>query len=923
VAQVPISSADHNGTSERSALLRTSPTTSSHALNEQNLLENIRSPPCTVNLRDMIATHLRPPQNPPPGVRTTLCGPMVSYWPLCVTKHELRGRPKLCQGETLDDGNAPRFITYTPQNLAQFVRTHEKALANALQLRRQTPKNGHGATTGGALPRQASSTQSLSSRTSTPSTIAAVLSLGTIHFTSQSAKAVKLSLTPHHLYYLLCKIEESGIPIGPMNIRVESIHAEASPANYVSFLTQSQRSTGRSDRASIHSVSSVRGAMSSMSSLWSSLGIGSRANGVKNEKTNVQFLADLKYLYSAFTKVPCLRLSPDYIAHLISGYEEFPFDTAVPLHAFKNVSVLEISDVDFRQFYGWDRLADQLRSITVKRANLNDPSELLTNIVLDDMDRRRRRSSKAQSSPNLPWPSSPSMRFNDMARANSTPSSPMKEDRLSQSASPRAMLRFPDHELPSQTRRPRTKSASPTRPDSNSAPDGPHRHMHTAIPKVKRSGSTSSNSSSHSSGPLRSGSSSNLLSTVLPVSKWRFLRHLSLPDNSLTSLNPSSLAPLVDTLHSLDLSSNLFNEVPDCLASLTALRALNLSNCMIESLHSLIKNPVPAVTALNLRANRLTSLSGVERMLSLERLDLRENRISDPTELARLTGTPDIHEVWVVRNPFTRTHGNYRITIFNLFRSTPGYAEDIVIDYTGPSYAERRHLRDRLPETEQLPVKPRSFNVEPNTLTNDAHKALESTHAKDQIADTRFFQRPEPQVSQSEIIVGSARRKKASRRRIVDLAQDQPPPILHQMHLEKSSNSFGKSGTLTDVVAPLANGTPSPLPPFHNREDQVRSNSALSEFSQAKGSTSDISSRGKSLVREIQSLSLNGEAYKSKVEALKEEVGSNWLSALSDQVWIGQKKADGTVGPLPQHDRISISPPLRAQSQTIVGSART
>ena len=708
-----------------------------------------------------------------------------------------------------------------------------------------------------------------------------------------------------------------------MNIRLENIHAEASPANYVSFLAQSQRSTGRSDRDSIHSVSSVRSAMSSMSNLWNNLGIGSRTNGARSDKLNAQFLIDLRYLYSAFTKIPCLRLSPDYRAHLISGYEEFPFDTAVPLHAFKNVSVLEISDVDFRQFFGWDKLADQLRSLTVKRAHLNDPSELLTNIVLDDMDRRRRRSSKAQSAPTLPWPPSPSVRFSDVARANSTPSSPMKEDKLSQSASPRAVFRFPDHEIQPHIRRPRTKSASPTRPISNPTSDGPYRHMHTAIPKVRRSGSTSSNSSSHSSGPLRSGSSSNLLSAFLPVSKWMFLRHLSLADNALTSLNPSSLAPLVDTLHSLDLSSNLFNEVPDCLANLTALRALNLSNCMIESLHSLIKKPVQAVTALNLRANRLLSIAGVERMLSLERLDLRENRISDPTELARLTGTPNIREVWVLRNPFTKTHGNYRITIFNLFRNTPGYTEDITIDSTGPSYTERRHLRDRAPETEQVPVQPRPLNIESSLLTDDAPNGVKSALADGKEADARFPQRLEPQTLQSEILVGSARRKKVSRRRIVDLAQDQPPPILHQMHLGMSSNSLNQAVTLNGAVEPIAGGAPGVLLSLLDDEDQVQSPSDASQVSQAKDSTSDVSSRGKSLVREIQSLSLNGEAYKSKVEALKEEVGSNWLSALSDQVLTGQRLADHAVGPLPQHKKLPNSPPLRTQSQTIVGGAST
>nr|GFD44939.1 hypothetical protein [Tanacetum cinerariifolium] len=134
---------------------------------------------------------------------------------------------------------------------------------------------------------------------------------------------------------------------------------------------------------------------------------------------------DLRYLYSAFTKIPCLRLAPDHKARLIAGYEEFPFDTAVPLFAFKNVTALEIYDVDFRQFYGWDRLAENLRSLTVKRAGVDDPADLLINIVLDDIDKRRRRSAKAPQSP-APWPTtSPTARHAHLARSEeSPPSSP-------------------------------------------------------------------------------------------------------------------------------------------------------------------------------------------------------------------------------------------------------------------------------------------------------------------------------------------------------------------------------------------------------------------------------------------------------------------------------------------------------------------
>ena len=258
-------------------------------------------------------------------------------------------------------------------------------------------------------------------------------------------KPAKLTLTPHHLYFLLTKFEDLGVDVGPLNVRLENLHSDVAPGNYVSFLGQAPKSRGRqSDADSLKSVSSVRSVMSSMSSVWSALSLSNSA--AKQEKQMAQHRDDIKYLYSCFTKIPALRLSPDHRAPLISGYEEFPFDTAVPLFVFKNLGALEICDLDFRQMYGWDRLAEQVRSLTVKRANVDDPIDLLLNIVLDDTDKRRRRSSKAPvpSTPStshsgLPWPAaSPRAKYAELARSFSTPVSPQvaEQRRVSAAGSP-------------------------------------------------------------------------------------------------------------------------------------------------------------------------------------------------------------------------------------------------------------------------------------------------------------------------------------------------------------------------------------------------------------------------------------------------------------------------------------------------------
>ncbi|QIW97621.1 hypothetical protein AMS68_003139 [Peltaster fructicola] len=539
------------------------------------------------------------------------------------------------------------------KNLAQFIHAHEQALASALQSHR--------------------SKKSVSSdASSSSSSLADVLTRPFAGLTTSVIKPAKLSLTPHHLYFLLSKFEELGVNVGALNVRLENIHTETH-ANYVSFLGQAPKKAGRAaDTDSLKSVSSIS-VMSNVSSIWSSFRSTSR-----EEKRMNQHREDLKYLYSCFTKLPALRLAPDPRRRLIAGYEAFPFDTAVPIHVLKNVSYLEICDLDFRQIYGWHTLSRQLRSLTVRHGQLEDPLDVLLDIVLDDLDGRRRRSSKAPvpttpSTPGGSWVTSPRNKHADLASSTSNPSSPFMKQRSGSLV-----------EVPTQER-----SCSPARPGSGSMAVVNH-----TLSEERRS---SSQGSSIRRTFSRQKSVDLVGSIVLPTSSWQFLRHLSLADNGLHHISVASLAPVASTLQSLDLSSNLFSEIPDALASLSQLRQLNLSNCMIESLRSLARSPLPAITIFNVRGNRIISLAGIEKLYSLEKIDLRDNRIADPAELARLTGIPYMSHVYIAKNPFTRTHLEHRITIFNLFRRAPERNDDIIIDQIGPMFNEKRKLVDWAP----------------------------------------------------------------------------------------------------------------------------------------------------------------------------------------------------------------------------------
>ena len=835
----------------------------------------------------------------------------------------------------------------SPQNLAHFVRTHEKALANALQLRRQQiPKHGSspstsGAVGGSATPGSPTHQPSSASSSTTSSTLAAALSLPYLTFASHNIKPAKLALTPHHLFYLLSRFEDLGIPVGPMNVRLENLHADTSAANYVSFLSQSQRPKGRgSDSGSIHSVSSVRSVMSGMSSLWSNFGLGSGGSAARTEKQKAAIEADLKYLYSAFTKIPCLRLAPDRRARLIEGYEEFPFDSAVPLLAFKNISALEISDIDIRQFFGWDRLAEQLRSLTVKRAGVDDPADLLINIVLDDMDKRRRRSSKAQMSPTSTWASSsspkrsPTIPHAELVKSNSAPGSPDERTHIDEDDTRGASLVRSGSDGAKSPTKTRPRSNSPVRPNS-SRTGSAHGHLRGTY-KVKRSGSGSSHSSLSEGWHNPRSSSSNLLSMgILPSSKWRFLKHLSLADNGLTSISAASLAPLANTLHSLDLSANLFSQIPDCLASLTALRALNLSNCMIDSLHSLTRNPLPAITALNLRSNRLISIAGVERLYPLERLDLRDNKMTDPTELARLTGIPDLREIWVFGNPFTKTHSNYRITIFNLFRRTPGYTEDILIDTYAPGYTERRHLVERVAEKPNVPVvKPPPPDYGLSAV--EVNKPIIEYPSTREPAVLRK-ERPIPAATTSEVHTSSSgRRRRTPKRRIVDLSTSEtspsrPKPAVRFSSEEATVVTAGSDSGYGISPDPSPRTVPSYVPSEPGQTQSQTEVPRIDTSGVPRLLPIETVSYDSPLVKsppdnEVPDWKVSGEIYRKKLEALRNEVGNGWLSVLSEEGWDAQKNSQSPVFPSDYSPASTIRPSPttpRANSQQKIHSGRT
>ncbi|WFD00794.1 micrococcal nuclease [Malassezia yamatoensis] len=196
-------------------------------------------------------------------------------------------------------------------------------------------------------------------------------------------------------------------------------------------------------------------------------------------------------------------------------------------------------------------------------------------------------------------------------------------------------------------------------------------------------------------------------SKSLPSAAWHALRSLNLADNELTFV-PSSATMHFSSLVHLDLSENLLNAVPPALADLRNLRALNLAGNLIDSVLG-IYDSLPAIRSLNLASNRLESLCGVERLSTLQQLDLRKNQIMDPAEIGRLAALPHISHVWIKGNPLCDVVDDVRVACFTFFAKEK---KDIALDDELCGFFERRRVAEQVAKHVASTVQPPDTSIE-------------------------------------------------------------------------------------------------------------------------------------------------------------------------------------------------------------------
>ncbi|KAG8863331.1 hypothetical protein FRB96_008823 [Tulasnella sp. 330] len=361
--------------------------------------------------------------------------------------------------------------------------------------------------------------------------------LNPLSWTASPLKPATLTLTKHQLSYILTRMEGVGISVGSLDIPLENPR----PSQLLP-----------KDTSDTYSISSFVSNFSlSPSSWWSA------------PKT---IEAELKYLYSAFTKLPALSITNPPSRVLESN--------ALPLDAFKNLQTLSLQDIDPRSILGWDRLADSLRNLTISRSGMEDVSDLIIDAVVDDVERRQKGDMTPITRKSI---------LHRPAQARSRP--PSWQNSLRRTSA----IQEEDETTPrTSTLLPSPISPEPSAPKLSPSKWGKLRYL-----------------------CLADNGLTFFSSTVVPY--LTSLISLDLSNNLLVSV-PPGLGEL-HRLVSLNLAGNMIDSVLGIYATLGQVHSLNLSSNRLDSLCGLER--LGGLQRIDLRKNQLEESAEVGRMATL------------------------------------------------------------------------------------------------------------------------------------------------------------------------------------------------------------------------------------------------------------------------------------------------------------------
>lgn len=446
-----------------------------------------------------------------------------------------------------------------------------------------------------------------------------------LHLQAQ-LKAPILPLDLYYLLYILDRFEEVGIELDHWDGLTPRTVGDSTPRVITKSDDHSVPTTNTP--ASFPATPRPQSIRSFQSTAISTLTLitGWKQWSAASSQENITITDDIHFIHRFMKKVPGLRLvskippglhvqgrgriegySADAILNLFSTGQNGMSKLQLPvLSLFPALTHLEIHKIPPRCIDGWEVLMKQLRSLVVVQADIEDVYDVMVTAVVNSERRRRQRLFKEH---------------NRAVQIKQEQQEALKEAALVSKGIDTIQEEGEDEEEGT------TTASEEDRVDSMSASS-------SMIPSISL--------------PEEDLDDSVILASL---KMWPQLRHLSLTDNGFPALAHNDTFSYTHSVVSLDLSHNLLLSPPSGLIHLHNLHELNLSFNMISGVQS-IYQILGNISVLDLRGNRLESLSGLERLWNLEKVDVRENHLDEAAEVGRLAALPQISEVWAEKNPF-------------------------------------------------------------------------------------------------------------------------------------------------------------------------------------------------------------------------------------------------------------------------------
>ena len=324
------------------------------------------------------------------------------------------------------------------------------------------------------------------------------------------------------------------------------------------------------------------------------------------------------------------------------------------------------------------------------------------------------------------------------------------------------------------------------------------------------------------------------------------------------------------------------------------------------------------VLTLNLAANRIESLCGLERLVGLERVDLRHNLVHESGEVGRLATLPNLSAIWIEGNPLVELEENYRINCFNSFRKE---GKSMTIDGAGPTFIESRSLVV-LPTV--VPPRVAASVPSPPTVAVGPSPAPASIPTAVSVP-----------VESTQVSPKGLQPKKRKARRVVNLGGDRSEG---EETIVPERKGTARKKPIKEAPAPVPTDNPTAMPTLPSRPsaEAPAGSATVSRHSRMMSMTGSSSPPSRVLrVRSPTSGSAtmstgtthkarahvasiftapgpndpNGiaedgdqpssptpdsaEAFRARIEAMRAEVGDSWLKVLTQQQFAEQEDTNG------------------------------